>query len=118
MNDYRAMFERLLFEFNWGQEDPENAITNPDQQPVIIQQIANSGSIEGHMAKYHNWFNTVHLVLKEQATDKLNNPEIIKYRETVLNAFQGRLQMEQPKHPMLIIFSRDCQAYQQHQDCI
>ena len=116
MDPYRQMFENLLFEFNWGQLKPDNQISDPKQVPVVVQQISNTGQLEDLMAKYHNWFNAVHLAHKKDALEVLNKPETLKYREAVLTAFEGRLQLEQPHHPLLTIYNRDRAAYQTYQD--
>ena len=54
MDEYRLIFEKLLFEFNWGQEDPKNTISDPDSPPLVLQQIANSGRLEDPVIKNAN----------------------------------------------------------------
>ena len=119
MNDYSIILENVLFEFNWGQENPVNHIQDATKWPLVLQTIAGSGCIENHIARYHNWINRVHVTLGGQAAAKLAEADTVKYREAALNALHGRLLLEQPKHPAIIIYNSDCQLYkQQQQDSI
>ena len=113
MDEYQNMFEKLLFEFNWGQHKPENQIKNILEMPLLLTKVPSEGDIEDHMAKYHNWIATIYQVKGEKATEMLNEHAVITFRRAALGVLQSRIKTEQPDHPINVIYAMDCQAYRE-----
>ena len=114
---YRMIFENVLFEFDWGQAEPENDVPDPTNFALAIEDIQNQPEYECLIARYLNWYAKCQTVHSNSGSDILNTKEVIDFRGRTLAALQARLVKSDPYHPALVVFSRDCQEYKK-QDSI
>ena len=115
MNAYKLIFESCLFQFDWGQEDPENAVVEPDQFQLPVNTI-NSGNLmdfEKCIARYCNWHQTTCQL--EQSTNQqlLNSPAGAAFRLEALNAIENRLMEQDQDHPVLLLYAAECRFHTQ-----
>ena len=119
MNNYKLLLEASLFEFDWGQENPINAVPNPDQFNMTAELIQ-AGTLldfESCIAKYHNW---VFATRQKEANDKvvlLTKPDILAFRARILTAIEQRFIKEDGHHPVMLLYAAECRRYTL-QDCI
>ena len=119
MNNYKLLLEASLFQFNWGQEKPQNAIEDPDRFSMTPEQVraGTLADFEDCIAKYHNW---VHVTQVKEANEKvelLNKPDILVFRAQLLTAIEQRFIQEDGYHPVMLLYAAECRRYTV-QDCI
>ena len=119
MNAYRSILETILFEFDWGQNEPENDVPDPTNFALTTEDLQNQPTYENLIARYLNWYAKCQTILTNSGTDLINSSEGIDFRGRTLAAIQARLVKSDPDHPALVVLSRDCQNYKkQLQDSI
>ena len=117
MNAYRQIFENVLFEFDWGQSEPENAVNDHQDFILATEDIATNPDYESLIARYLNWYVKCQAVQSTTGTDLLESPQGIEFRERSMAAFYARLQESDKYHPALLVHSHDCQLQQQDSIC-
>ena len=117
MNVFRQLFENVLFEFDWGQTEPENAINILTDFSYSPEDIKNQADIEPVIAKYVNWYALCQSMPPVEGVTALESPEVVQFRMQTLAAIHNKLVETDRDHPALLVFAHDCQTLQQDSIC-
>ena len=120
MDTKLLIFERILYEFNWGQRKPHNRIVKLEDFNPTEEDIKTTGNITDFIAKYINWIAGVAQTDKANKTAILSTQPAVNKRQIWLKAMFERLTNERPNHPALIVLAKDMHKMVQNaqQDCI
>ena len=117
MNAFRQLFENVLFEFDWGQADPENAVADPANFELTPEEIKSNAEYEPLIAKYLNWYAKCQACQGAGGAGIHLTPQGIDFRGRTLSAIYTRLVQTDRHHPALLVYSHDCQLLQQDSIC-
>ena len=117
MNISRQLLENVLFEFDWGQADPENAVVDPTTFDIPETAISSNDNYECLIARYLNWYVKCQELAATGTADILNSEPGLEFRNRILAAFQARMVRTDKDHPALLVYAHDCRVYQS-KDCI
>lgn len=110
------LLEFVLFEFDWGQELPENHLTT--LAPPQVQDFQSPIPLESCLARYHNWVHAVSTHNDSLNAAAINQPNVIQTRQEVLQTIRSRMILEMPHHPALEIYANDLRLAGIKQDSV
>ena len=113
MDPYKLIFERVLFQFDWGQDEVRNHCTSLTKVKLSANDILTADPFTDAIARYHNWFRTFSKKDPSQAVRK----DVIAFRQDKISIIHTKMINVLPNHPALRIYNKECQAYDA-QDCI
>ena len=113
MDVNKAIFEAVLFEFDWGQGRQTNKVNDLKKFQLNPDDVKNYKPVDGAIALYINWYRA----FSKADAQQLSLPDVVTYRSKMITAIQSQIQIELPDHPIMPIF-RNHQRLLASQDSI
>lgn len=109
MSTCADIFEKILFEFNWGQNVVSKQFDNIFEFPIKLSKIqhrSQSPILKNEITLYLNW--VLELKKTEDGLQFLRQPATLEYRSEIVNVIRQRLLDEDKHHPALVDYKNDC----------
>ena len=109
MSTSANIFEKILFEFNWGQNIVSKQFDNIFEFPIKLSKIqhrSQSPILKNEISLYLNW--VLELKKTEEGLQFLRQAATLEYRSEIVNAIRQRLLDENKHHPALVVYKNDC----------
>ena len=109
MSTSANIFEKILFEFNWGQNVVSKQFDNIFEFPIKLSNIeicSQSSILKNEISLYLKW--VLELKKTEEGLHFLRQPATLEYRSEIVNAIRQRLLHENKHHPALVVYMNDC----------
>ena len=104
MSTSANIFEKILFEFNWGHNVVSKQFDNIFEFPIKLSNIeicSQSSILKNEISLYLKW--VLELKKTEEGLHFLRQPATLEYRSEIVNAIRQRLQ-ENKHHPALVVY--------------
>ena len=107
MSTSANIFEKILFEFNWGQNIVSKQFDNIFEFPIMLSKNRlQSPILKNEISHYLNW--VLELKKTEEGLQFLRQPATLEYRSEIVNSIRQRLLDEDKHHPALVVYKNDC----------
>ena len=120
MDGKAVLFERVLCEFNWGQQSAENQLQRPEDFQLTADQVATTNNLNRCISRYINWANGMAQLDLKNKTTTFTTPAYLQRRNELVNAIYKKLSDDRPCHTALVVLANDMRlaSTKTKQDCI
>ena len=88
MDVNKAIFEAVLFEFDWGQGRQTNKVNDLKKFQLNPDDVKNYKPVDGAIALYINWYRA----FSKADAQQLSLPDVVTYRSKMITAIQNQIQ--------------------------